>query len=319
MVFQIADRPLPVLVVEDEPVMATLLRRYIESQGYSVKLAHDGAEALAMHRETPFEIVVSDWNMPSMDGATLCREFRKIGDSYVYFILCSARTERADQAEAFAAGVDDFLTKPVDRADLTTRLFVAQRILAFAKQVNAQKAALEAMNTQLQRLATTDELTGLANRRYFREQLSRHLTQDYGTDVSLLLLDLDHFKRVNDQLGHLAGDEVLRQFARLLRNTAEEGEIMARYGGEEFAVLLPGINADEAMRVGERIRRAVEQYRWDDLSITVSVGVACQRVGETMEEDLVGRADGALYTAKDLGRNRVCSADPPMAAAAKVV
>jgi len=470
MEFFNADTPLPVLVVEDDPVTAMVLRRYLEASGYSVAQASDGIEALALHRQYRFRIVVSDWNMPSMDGTTLCKEFRNLGGSYVYFILCSARTDRADRVVAFEAGVDDFLTKPIDQGELAARLVVAGRILAsedglkrqrkqleetasrlvesnvelhslsrkysdlfqglpmacftydtdgrirewnreaeaafgipaeqasgapvwevlqeahyavwseirsraflaggseqtfdwclgkgdgnvrsfaaniicmkddggqplgvvcasiditdrkqaeaqiadYAMQVSAQKVALEAMNTQLNELAITDELTGLSNRRHFRERLAQALTYSDGQDISLLLLDLDHFKRVNDAKGHLAGDEVLRQFAKLLRHTAMGGEIISRYGGEEFAILVPGADAEHGWLAGERFRRAIEQHSWDGISVTVSVGVATSRTGVTDQDDLVGRADAALYVAKESGRNRVCSADPPLATA----
>jgi len=467
------DIPPPVLVVEDDPVTALVLKRYLEATGYPVEQAADGIAALEKHRRTPFRIVVSDWNMPAMDGTTLCREFRKLEGSYVYFILCSARTERADRTEAFQAGVDDFLIKPIDQGELTSKLIVARRILAsedglrrqreqleetarrladsnvdlrslsrkyselfqglpvacftydvdgrirewnreaeaafgipwesaagqfvwdvlhpahyaawseirakgfltgvddhdfdwcldrsdglvryfaaniicmlddasqvvgvvcasiditerkraeaqiadYARQVSSQKVALQAMNVQLNELAITDELTGLFNRRHFGERLSAMLTAKRGSDVSLLLLDLDHFKRVNDARGHLAGDDVLRQFAHLLRRTAAEGELLARYGGEEFAVLIPGADCERAWRAGERFRRAIEMHSWAGLVVTASVGVATSKAGHSTEDELVGRADSALYMAKDSGRNRVCSADPPLATASLV-
>lgn len=467
MDFFASDKLPRVLVVEDDPVTAMMLKRYLEAGGYPVELADDGIVGVAMHRAKPFRIVVSDWTMPTMAGTTLCREVRSLGGSYVYFILCSARIARADRAEAFKAGVDDFLTKPIDASDLTARLNVARRILAsedriesqrrelaenslrleksneelsslsrkyaelfqglpmacfaydsegsirewnreaeaafgisgatavgmpvwqvlngahfaawseirarsflntvddhtfdwsldrsdgltrhfaaniiatkdhgaevvsvvcasidisdrkraeaqandYAQQVSAQRSALEAMNLQLKELAITDELTGLSNRRHFRDRMEDELTNTDGGDVSLLLLDLDHFKRVNDARGHLAGDEVLRQFARLLRRYACEGEMLARYGGEEFAVLIPGAGPHQAWLAGERYRQAIERYAWDGLNITASVGAATSKAGKSSQDELFGRADSALYVAKESGRNRVCSAEPPL-------
>jgi diguanylate cyclase (GGDEF)-like protein len=128
-------------------------------------------------------------------------------------------------------------------------------------------------------------------------------------------LDLDHFKRVNDAKGHLAGDEVLRQFAGILRETSREGEMLARYGGEEFAVLIPNVDAAGALWAGERFRRAIEQARWGGIGITVSVGVATLRAGDITEDDLVSLADIGLYAAKDSGRNRVCAGNFPLATA----
>jgi two-component system cell cycle response regulator len=463
-----ADALPPVLVVEDDPVTAILLRRHLEAQGYQVDEARDGSAALEMHRKRPYRIVVSDWMMPGMDGVSLCREFRSLGGSYVYFVLCSARTDRADRTEAFEAGVDDFLTKPIDRGELASRLIVARRILAsedvlrrqrkqleetarrlaesnvelrsvsrkyaglfqglpvpcftfdgqgllrewngeaetafgilaedaagrpvwevlgptsadvwsesrsrhlisgsagdafdwahhglngpknfaaniiclrddlghptgvvcaniditsrklaeaqiaeFARQLNAQKVELEAMNGQLNQLVITDELTGLANRRHFRETLNALLTRADGSYVSLLLLDLDHFKKVNDARGHLAGDQVLRHFATVLRRNSVGSELLVRYGGEEFAVLMPDADERDAERAGERYRRAVEDEDLAGISITTSVGVATAKSGATNLDDLVGRADAALYTAKETGRNRVCTADSALVA-----
>ncbi|AIE86924.1 response regulator receiver modulated diguanylate cyclase [Fimbriimonas ginsengisoli Gsoil 348] len=445
------------------------MRRHLEAQGYAVDEATDGILALEMHRKKPYRIVVSDWMMPSMDGVSLCREFRSLGGSYVYFVLCSARTDRSDRTEAFEAGVDDFLTKPIDRGELASRLIVARRILSsedvlrrqrkqleetarrlaegnvelralsrkyaglfdglpvacftfdseglvrewnreaevafgiradvaagapvwnvlggadedawseerarllmlgsggdaldwslrssdgqeknfaaniicvrddagrpigvvcanvditarkraeaqiadFARQVNAQKVELEAMNHQLNHLVITDELTGLANRRHFREMLISIIAGHKEVPISLLLLDLDHFKRVNDARGHLAGDQVLRQFAQVLRRNANEGELLVRYGGEEFAVLIVGADQESAELAGERYRRSVEKEDLAGLGVTTSVGVATAFASETSIDDLVGRADAALYTAKESGRNRVCTADPAFAA-----
>lgn len=465
MVILPADIPPAVLVVEDDPVAAVMLRRHLESQGYTVDQAPNGAAALEMHRRNKYRIVVSDWMMPAMDGVSLCRAFRGLGGSYVYFVLCSARTDRADRTEAFEAGVDDFLSKPIDRGELASRLIVARRILAsedglkrqrkqleetarrlaesnvelrtmsrkyaelfqglpvpsftfdsaglvrewnrhaeaifgigsqdavgravwdlladargaawsrerthellaadgaafdwamdypdgstrffaaniisrkdeverpiglvctnvditerkraeaqiaeYTLQVSAQKAALEAMNAQLNELAITDELTGLSNRRWFRESVHRALREgaEEAAYISLLLLDLDHFKRVNDVRGHLGGDSVLREFAGILNATACENELLSRYGGEEFAVLILGSDSVSARAAGERYRKAIETYPWQGLAITTSVGVATVRAGLSSHDELVGLADAALYAAKAAGRNLVYAAD----------
>lgn len=438
--------PARVLVVEDEPVSAALARRYLEGTGFEVDLATDGEAALAKHAERPYRIVVSDWMMPSMDGVTLCRRFRNQPGPYVYFVLCTARTERSDRAEAFAAGVDDFLTKPVDSQELSARMQVARRILAtqddlrllsqkyeelfsglpvacfafdsdgilhewnreaeasfgiradavreraiwdalplgeggawseaharallagaapatfdwtlrvggssrsflanamilrsedqqavgvlctclditarkqaeaqiaeYARQVSAQAATLETMNEQLRMLAITDELTGLANRRQFGQLLDAALSQARTSrrPVSLLMLDLDHFKQVNDRFGHPTGDGVLRSFANVLVEVAMPGELLARYGGEEFAVLMPGADAGQAKRAGERFRYAIERYPFRPCMLTASVGVATAVHGASTSQELVELADAALYRAKQAGRNQVFASDPP--------
>jgi len=199
--------------------------------------------------------------------------------------------------------------------DITERKRAEAQVAEYTLQVSAQKVALEAMNSQLNELAITDELTGLANRRWLREAVHvalRETDQNEGY-VSLLLLDLDHFKRVNDVLGHLGGDSVLREFASVLRSVAEESELLARYGGEEFAILLPEAPLHQARDAAERYRKAVADYAWDGLSITTSVGVATVRAGAGSHDALVGQADAALYAAKAAGRNLVFCAEQPSA------
>lgn len=296
-----------VLLVEDDPVSAYLIQQMFQAQNLPLDHAINGAVALEMHRKNRYRLVISDWMMPEMNGVDLCRAFRKLGGAYVYFILCTSKGQKSDRVEAYDAGVDDFMTKPLDRNELHIRLRVALRILEAEEVVQRQKAELEAMNEKLNHLAVTDELTGLYNRRRFQEMLEEGVQEHLraGDQVSLILMDIDRFKSLNDEFGHQAGDEALRIVARVLKENARRHELPARYGGEEFAVILQRCGREEAARAAERFRVAIEKAEWPDRNITSSFGVAtCDPLVGSLT-DLVAAADQALYAAKQNGRNRV--------------
>jgi two-component system chemotaxis response regulator CheY len=197
------------------------------------------------------------------------------------------------------AGADDFLTKPPDPDELAVRLEIAGRILAVHDQLARQNALLT-------ELASTDELTGVKNRRRFREDLELLFAQAdrQGSPLSLILLDIDHFKRYNDAFGHPAGDRVLQQVGATLRSNLRGHDVVARYGGEEFVVLLPATVADAALEVAERLRAAIAGHDWPHRAVTASFGVATSGPGTPVAAALVDQADRALYLAKEAGRNR---------------
>ncbi len=299
--------PPRVLLVEDDPVSAFLIQQTFELQNLPLDHATNGEIALDMHREGRYRLIISDWMMPKMNGVDLCRAFRRLDGPYVYFILCTSKDQKSDRVEAYDAGVDDFMTKPLDRDELQNRLRVAFRILAAEEAVQRQKSELEAMNERLNHLAVTDELTKLTNRRRFQEMLEEGIQEHVraGDQVSLILLDVDRFKGLNDDFGHPAGDEALRLLARLLKDCARKHELPARYGGEEFAVILQRCGKPMAVVAAERFRKAIEDAVWPDRPITASLGVAtCGPTLSTLS-DLVAAADQALYSAKQNGRNRV--------------
>jgi two-component system cell cycle response regulator len=449
-----------VLVVEDDPVAGLLLQRTLSRQGITVDRAADGEIALRMHREKPYRLVISDWMMPQMDGVELCRAFRQLREQYVYFILCSAKGERADRLTAFEAGVDDILSKPLDQEELHARLNVAQRILAteedlqiqkaelqqssnmlqdvneclimasrrfeelfnglpvasftfdeegriqewnvtaqdvfnipafaacqrpvwevlnkrgfadwspekvsdifvtgsetsfdwsyqvsdgvtrylacnviclrgkngeavgavcanldvterkqaekqsteLAERLELQKIALEQANEKLRHLAVTDGLTALSNHRQFQNMLEEALQTLYHENeaFSLILLDIDHFKKLNDEFGHQAGDDTLIAFAATLQNTARANELPARYGGEEFAIILRNCSHDNALQAAERFRNAVMNGTWNSKKVTCSLGVATASDRTITSREIVAHADAALYYSKQNGRN----------------
>ena len=250
--------------------------------------------------------MISDWMMPRLNGPDLCRRIRTAGgDSYTYIILLTSLNDRENRLEGLRAGADDFLTKPPDPDELAVRLEIAGRILKLYDQ-------LALKNAQLEDLATIDELTGVKNRRRFREDHELLFAQAdrHGSPLSILMLDIDHFKQYNDAFGHPAGDEVLRRVGRILGENVRAHDVVARYGGEEFVVLMPATQAIEALDVAERLRSAIVWEPWPLRNVTASLGVATSDCATPSAAALLDQADQALYQSKQAGRNRITRHQP---------
>ncbi len=314
-----------ILAVDDSDTCLVLLGKHLELSGYDVMTAHTGREALQVIRQEGIQLIVTDWMMPEMDGLELCRAIRSEESlGFVFVIILTAHTEKARLVEAFEAGADDFLSKPFDRQELLARLRAGERIIALENglaqrtrslhKVNAEQAVL---NGKLEQMATTDELTGLVNRRHGLTRLDEHWKQAsrYGKPLSCIMLDIDHFKKLNDAYGHAAGDEVLKKMGTVLTGSSRVTDVVCRLGGEELLLICPNTALEAATILAERCRRNVESavvhYDGHDLEVTMSLGVA-QREGHTTNRDeLLAAADQALYAAKGSGRNRVCTAPEP--------
>lgn len=456
-----------ILVAEDDQVSALILTRVLEKSGHQVDHAVSGRHAWELAQSATYDLVVSDWMMPEIDGLELCRLIRsQLNKAYTYFVLLTAKSQREARIEALAAGVDDFLVKPLDREELQARLVAAKRILDMQDELRRHTAKLSVtmgyletanrrfsdlfiglpvasitfdndgrivewnrasevlyqkhpkevwqeplvsviadkehrewaesfvaralagesidneetqfhrpdgsmrhvvystfplrsnrgvilgavctcndmterrqleqrleeqlrlanelneslaekslelarLNDQLEELATTDGLTGLKNHRYYNEILATQYSfaTRTGTPLSIILCDIDHFKQFNDSFGHPAGDQLLREFARLLESKVRNEDLVARYGGEEFVVLLPGSDREAAMNVAEKLRTVIEDAPWDLRKVTASFGVATVTSNEISKTAAVDSADKALYASKQAGRNRVTHAD----------
>jgi diguanylate cyclase (GGDEF)-like protein len=299
-----------VLLVDDDELALERLCSLVKAAGFAVETARDGVAALdALHADFA-PIVIADRRMPGLDGLALCRTIRRnTWPGYIYILLLTAQDAEQDILAGLEAGADDYLSKRSSPAQLLARLRTARRILALEHSL---KQALE----EKRRLSLTDPLTGAANRRYFMKQLSRELesARETGRPLTLLSLDIDHFKRINDRLGHGAGDAVLQEFVRRINLCLRPGkDWCARLGGEEFAVVL----ADVDLRAGQRIAEAIRATAASQpvgttaggVPITVSIGLGGCYVGAARPprtaDILLQQSDEALYASKAGGRNRV--------------
>jgi diguanylate cyclase (GGDEF)-like protein len=315
--------PLPsILLADDDPVTRLLLARTLKKSGFPVDVVADGTAALDRMIETYYPILISDWEMPGMDGLELCRTVRHLQlDGYVYVLLLTSRDAKEHMVAGLEAGADDYLIKPIYEPELLARLNTGRRILAL-------EHSLRRVNEENLRLSITDALTGAFNRRQLMEQLPRELERcrRYGQPLSVVMCDIDHFKRLNDRHGHAAGDAALRQFVACLQKCLRTGsDWIARYGGEEFVIVLPETQHPGAMQVAGKIRDMVAGtvfgHDGTALSMTASFGVASSGPnGPDLSlgaEAMLAAADLCLYRSKQSGRNAVTGLQigPPVAPA----
>jgi diguanylate cyclase (GGDEF)-like protein len=300
----------PILIADDNELQRTVMEYSLKKLGHEVIATSDGRKAMEIFQSGHYPIIITDWKMPNLDGLELCRTIREQHqDQFTYVILHSAVSDKGDIQTAMEAGIDDYLIKPAPLTDLSLRLATAHRVLALEQTL---KRRLE----ETRKLATTDALTRLYNRGFLDEKLPMEVKRAirYNRPLSIIFSDIDHFKSVNDTYGHATGDEVLRNFARLMQgNVREEVDWLARYGGEEFVVILPETDIDGAMIVANRLQRSVANapIAVDNghIGITASFGAASFSPGRkndaaAMTRELLQRADKCLYAAKSGGRNR---------------
>jgi len=295
------------LIADDDKVNRRILVTFLEKWGYDVMIAADGNEAWQiLQTEGAPRLVILDWMMPGMDGAEICGAIRKRNDPfYTYVILVTAKFQKQDILEGLAAGADDYITKPFDPHELRARLRTGQRILELQED-------LRRVQKQLEHQACHDEMTGLWNRgailRILESEVARARRQ--GHTVAIMMADLDHFKRINDRHGHLAGDEVLRQVALRLQSNLRAYDSIGRYGGEEFLIVVPHLTPDGLVVMAERLRHAVGDQPVEmgetSFPVSISIGVApAKTAGNPTMDDIIRPADEALYRAKARGRNCV--------------
>jgi len=313
---------LEILVASDSPVDTRILEKKLDSKEFHLTTAVDGQEALEIALQTSPDLILTDWMMPKLDGLELTRSLRQSTQTAGTYIIIMTAQDGSDQlVEAFDAGIDDYVTKPICYKILHARLKAATRLINLQneaarhqEEVRRTVSEMGILNRKLQTMAMEDQLTGLPNRRcgldHFDKEWSR--TTRSGESVLCMILDIDHFKNVNDTYGHDAGDVVLQKTAAVMQNTMRDSDIVCRFGGEEFLVICPGADVEMAKVLGDRIRKAVEGNIIDSTefkgNITISIGVAVRSEWHHSPADLIKNADEALYAAKEAGRNMVCIA-----------
>lgn len=294
-----------ILVAEDDPMFRRILQRWLESWGFGVMMVEDGNRAWEILRqEQPPQLMILDWVMPGIDGLELCRRTRAARcGPYQYILLVTARDQTPDVVRGLEAGADDYLSKPFDKAELHARLRVGRRILSLQRNlISAQE--------KLRFQATHDALTGLWNRGALLDMLESEIERTLRTHSSLgiLMIDVDHFKPVNDTFGHLAGDVVLKEIALRILGATRPYDMTGRYGGEEFLVVLPTCDREQTRNGAERIREAIAATPFavagTEIRLTISVGATVIPGSATSEAEILSLADLALYEAKSAGRNR---------------
>jgi diguanylate cyclase (GGDEF)-like protein len=286
-----------VLIADDDPGTRLLVSACVERLGHTCTVAADGSEAWRLYQEETPEVVITDWEMPGMDGTALSRAIRGHGGgAYTYVIVLTGAADEAAARSTMEAGADDLLLKPPDLAQLERKLIAAGRVTALHRRLHDD--------------ARHDTLTALGNRLRLAEDLEALCgrVERYGHSYCVALFDIDDFKGYNDGAGHLGGDGALRAVAGALQQQIRTGDAVYRYGGEEFLVLLPEQSLESAGQAAERLRSAVEALALPHPAggvVTVSAGVAQLSDGASRPDQVFELADQALYRAKDNGRNRV--------------
>jgi two-component system chemotaxis response regulator CheY len=307
MMWNTEQRPLKIVIADDDPVQRWLLRDSLTRSGYDVIDTSNGQEAWAAIQNEAVQVVITNWMMPEMDGPALIRQIRAARfERYVYVILLTARDTKHDVVDGLQAGADDYLVKPFDENELLARVSISKRILHL-------EAHLRESRDHERMLAQHDSLTGLFNRRAIYEHAQAEMARAAreALPLSLILLDIDHFKEVNDTYGHLIGDQTLYLIAATITRNKRPSDWFGRWGGEEFLLVLPATTLAEARAVAERIRTSVADVklplpegRW--FGRTISLGVSSTPPGSTIPVDtLLQQADTVLLLAKEAGRNRV--------------
>jgi diguanylate cyclase (GGDEF)-like protein len=309
---RVNENGMKILIADDDATTRRLLQSGLMRMGYKIEVAGDGDEAWSvLQRPDAPEIAILDWMMPGMTGVDICRKLReRKDDAYIYVILLTGMDTLNDLVAGMAAGADDYMTKPFKPAELHARLKAGRRILDLQRELLAAQATLSV-------LASRDALTELWNRRVIMERLDQESVraQREMSSLGVVLIDIDHFKKINDSLGHPVGDEALRQVAKRLAEAVRPYDSVGRYGGEEFLIVAPNCKLHEAYKLAERIRKSIADApimsARGPIAVSASFGVSAMTAEDNPDpKALIEAADRALYRAKAEGRNRVCIAAP---------
>ena len=299
------------LIADDDPVTRAILVKALKPWNMEVTVATDGNEAWsALSSGPPPEIAIVDWMMPGMDGIELCRRIREYPAlAGIYVILLTGRGSRMDLVAGLDAGADDYMVKPIDTEELRARVQVGVRVANLQGRLAERVVELQGARDHLARLVSTDALTNLYSRRWWFELAATEFSRGrrYDRAFSVMVIDLDFFKQVNDNFGHDAGDKLLRAFADMLQVECRQSDILGRLGGEEFAVLVPETPVGAAQKLAGRISEACRNVNvtvpTGDVTCSCSIGISQVQADDDDIDDVLRRADAALYDAKRSGRD----------------
>ncbi|MEK7333178.1 MAG: diguanylate cyclase [Nitrospirota bacterium] len=300
-----------ILLVEDSKVQAGLVRDFLEKTGYEVIWAENGKSAIKTAKTMSVDIILLDLMLPDISGNEVCRWLKLNEDTKgLPIIMLTVKDGLTDKVAGLEAGADDYLPKPYNEIELNARIYASLRTKALQDELRQKNHQLEDLLRQVEIMAITDQLTGIYNRRRLETVLEEEFrrTIRYKSPLACLMIDIDHFKRINDRFGHHTGDMVIKETAQIIAECAREIDTVARWGGEEFIALFPQTKKEDALRSAVRIIKKVSEHKFPEISneqITISIGIASvPDPSIDTEEKLIHASDMALYEAKKNGRNR---------------
>lgn len=300
-----------ILLVEDDKLQGKVAKDYLEAYGHQVIWVEDGKSAIKIAKTQNVDIILLDLVLPDISGNEVCRWLKLNQDTRgIPIIMLTVKSSTMEKVEGLKAGADDFLPKPYNEIELNARIYASLRTKALQDELRKKNRELEEVLAKVELLAITDPLTNLFNRRHFETIIEKEFnrTVRYKSPISCLMIDVDHFKDVNDEYGHRTGDSVLKELATIIKNCLRKIDTMARWGGEEFVVLLPRTNKESALQAATRILTEISSHAFSDIQkqITVSIGIASVTDSSIdTAEKLIDLSDSALYEAKSKGRNRI--------------
>ena len=301
-----------ILFVEDSRSQAQVIKNFLEKEGYEVVWVEDGKSAINIAKSQPLDIILLDVILPDINGTEVCRWLKLNQNTKgIPIIMLTAKGSTSDKVTGLEAGADDYIPKPFDEIELNARIYSCLRTKALQDELRLKNRQLEELLERVEVLAITDPLTELFNRRRFEAVLEKEFkkTRRYNSPLSCLMIDIDHFKKINDEYGHHVGDAVLQEIAQIIKNNFREIDIIARWGGEEFIVLLPHTGKEAALQSATRVLKTISNHKFSSIpgkKITVSIGIASAPLPSIDSgENLINACDLAMYEAKKNGRNRI--------------
>ncbi len=305
--------PLIILAVDDDPMTLISLATTLSAENRIILTASDGEEALQITLRQQPHLIITDWRMPKLSGIELCKTLRKTKTTRHKYIIMLTSCETDDELiTAFDAGIDDYIVKPFSPKVLLARISSGERLVRYQQKIRVYATQLANANKKLQNMAMTDFLTGLPNRRNALIRLQNLVAEvkRYGEPLSCIMVDIDHFKKINDTYGHDNGDIVLQKLSEILEEKARSYDMVSRWGGEEFLIISARSDNEDTFQLAERLRKAVAKttikiQETVDITLTISLGVASWSSDYQDAEQLLKEADKCLYQAKANGRNRV--------------